>query len=311
MDRFRIRRFPKQEYLAPLMSGTLDTLHRPSCPVLLDLDGLEVQGFSIGGLATYLMVPEWKVCFDIGECPVEAIRFPYLFLTHSHGDHARGLLRHFSLRRMLNIPPAEYYVPDFLVEPLRNLALAWCDLEGHRNRQEYVPDFRALPKRGSVDLNRQLRVATFPVDHRVRSLGFTAQEVRKKLKPEFHGTAGHELGALKRQGVEIETETLHPRLTFIGDTTIRTLEREPHCLDSEILVIETTFILPEDLEMAKPKGHLHLQELFDLLSANPEACRFQHLVLKHFSMKYTRAQIEAVVRKRTPSFLKDRVRLLI
>jgi ribonuclease Z len=142
-------------------------------------------------------------------------------------------------------------------------------------------------------------------------LGFTAQEVRKKLKPEFHGTAGHELGALKRQGVEIETETLHPRLTFIGDTTIRTLEREPHCLDSEILVIETTFILPEDLEMAKPKGHLHLQELFDLLSANPEACRFQHLVLKHFSMKYTRAQIEAVVRKRTPSFLKDRVRLLI
>jgi hypothetical protein len=63
--------------------------------------------------------------------------------------------------------------------------------------------------------------------------------------------------------------------------------------------------------MAKPKGHLHLTELFDFLSADPDACRFQHLVLKHFSMKYTRAQIEAVVRKRTPDFLRDRVRLLI
>ncbi|MBK9578676.1 MAG: hypothetical protein IPK50_12445 [Fibrobacterota bacterium] len=293
------------------MTEPLDMLHRPSCPITLEANGLEMQGFSIGGLATYLMVPEWKVCFDIGECPVEAVRLPYVFLTHSHGDHARGLLRHFSLRRMLNMPQAEYFVPDFLVEPLRNLAQAWCDLEGHRNRPEYIPNFRPLAKRDTVELNRQLRVSTFPVDHRVRSLGFTVQEVRKKLKPEFHGTVGHELGALKRRGVEIETETLQPRLTFIGDTTLKTLEREPHCLDSEILVIETTFILPEDLEMAAPKGHLHLFELFDFLSANPEACRFNTLVLKHFSMKYTRAQIEAVVRKQTPAFLKDRVRILL
>lgn len=293
------------------MSESTDTLHRPSIPIQLDLGGLEVQGFSIGGLATYLMVPEWKTCFDIGECPVEAVRYPYVFLTHSHGDHARGLLRHFSLRRMLNIAPAEYFVPDFLVEPLRNLAKAWCDLEGHRNRPEYIPEFHPLPKRGIVELNRQLRVSTFPVDHRVRSLGFTVQEVRKKLKPEYHGTVGYELGALKKQGVEIETETLTPRLTFIGDSTLKTLEREPHCLDSEILVVESTFILPEDREMAGPKGHLHLSELFELLASEPEACRFQHLVLKHFSMKYTRGQIESVVRRTTPEFLRERVRLLI
>jgi len=262
-------------------------------------------------LATYLMVPEWKACFDIGECPIDAVRLSHVFLTHSHGDHARGLLRHFSLRRMLNMPPAEYHVPDFLVQPLQNLAQAWCDLEGHRNRPEYIPDFVAMGKYDTVELNRQLRVKSFPVDHRVRSLGFTAQEVRKKLKPEFVGTVGHELGALKRQGVEIETETLHPRLTFIGDTTLRTLEREPHCLDSETLVIETTFILPDDVDMARPKGHLHLFELFDFLKANPELCKFEHLVLKHFSMKYTRGQIEALVRRNTPDFLKEKVKILI
>lgn len=293
------------------MTEAIDTLHRPSFPVSLDCGGLEIQGFSIGGLATYLMVPEWKLCFDMGECPVEAVRLPHVFLTHSHGDHARGLLRHFSLRRMLNMPPADYHVPDFLVQPLHNLAQAWCDLEGHRNRPEYIPNFIPVGKRDTIELNRQLRVSSFPVDHRVRSLGFTVQEIRKKLKPEFVGTPGHELGALKRQGVEIEAETAHPRLTFIGDTTLRTLEKEPHCLDSEVLVIETTFILPEDLEMARPKGHLHLFELMDFLKASPDSCRFQHLVLKHFSMKYTKGQIEALVRRNTPDFLKDRIKLLV
>lgn len=288
-----------------------DMIHRPSVPVPLNCSGIEMEGFSIGGLATYLMVPEWRVLFDAGECPIEAVRMNHVFLTHSHGDHARGLLRHFSLRRMLNMPPAEYFVPDFLEEPLRGLAKAWCDLEGHHGRAEYIPDFRPLPKRGSVDLNRQLRLGTFPVDHRVRSLGFTAYDVRKKLKPEFAGTVGHELGRLKREGVEIEIETEHPRLTFIGDTTLRTLEREPQCMEADVFVVETTFIMDDDLDMARPKGHLHLFELFDFLEANPELAKFEHLVLKHFSMKYTRRQIETAVRKHVPDFLREKTLLLL
>lgn len=270
-----------------------------------------MEGFSIGGLATYLMVPEWRTLFDVGECPVEAVRMNHVFLTHSHGDHARGLLRHFSLRRMLNMPQAEYYVPDYLEEPMRGLAKAWCDLEGHHGRPEYIPDFRPLPKRGRVDLNKQLRITTFPVDHRVRSLGFVAHDVRKKLKPEFVGTEGRELGRLKREGIEIEVETAHPRLTFIGDTTIRTLEREPHCMESDVFVVETTFVMEDDVDMALPKGHLHLFELFRFLEANPELAKFQHLVLKHFSMKYTRRQIEIAVRKNVPEFLRDRTLLLL
>ena len=293
------------------MQRLVDTLHRPSFPIPLSCAGLDIEGFSIGGLATYLMVPEWRVVFDIGECPVEALRMNHVFLTHSHGDHARGLLRHFSLRRMLNMPPAEYFVPDFLEEPLRNLAKAWCDLEGHAGRPEYIPDFRPMPKRGTIDLNRQLRVSTFPVEHRVRSLGYTVHDVRKKLKPEFVGTEGHELGRLKREGVEIEGEWTIPRLTFIGDSTIRTLEREPQCMEAGVFVVETTFIMPDDVAMARPKGHIHLFELFDFLEANPELAKFECLVLKHFSMKYTRHQIETAVRKKVPEFLREKTLLLI
>ncbi len=293
------------------MTDLPDFLHSPSVPVSLDLGGLDVRGFSIGGLATWFMVPEWHLCMDIGDCPLEAVRMNHVFLTHAHGDHARCLLRHFSLRRMLNMEPATYCVPDFLVEPLRHLAYAWSDLEGHRRNPEYVPHFIGLAARDELELNRQLIATSFPVDHRVRSLGYTIWERRKKLLPELAGLPGQEIVARKKAGLPIEAEQRTPRLTFIGDTTLKTLEREPQMLNSRILVLEATFIMDDDIGMATPKGHLHLRQLFDFLSAHEADCRFGHLVLKHFSMKYPRRLIEARCQALVPDFLRDRLRLLI
>lgn len=289
----------------------LDLLHRPSIPVPLTLGDLEVEGFSIGGLATYFLVPEWKLCFDIGDCPIEAVRMNHVFLTHAHGDHARCLLRHFSLRRMLNMERAIYHVPEFLVEPLKRLAYAWSDLEGHRRNPDYVPDFNGLALRDEVEINRQMVVTTFPVEHRVRSLGYTVWDKRKKLLPELVGMPGQEIAARKREGLPIETEIRQAKLTFIGDSTMKTLEREPHVLDSQVLVLETTFLMDDDVGMADPKGHIHLATLCNFLAANPDACKFDFLILKHFSMKYPRKLIEARVRALVPEFLRDRVRLLI
>jgi len=289
----------------------LDPLHRPSCPVSLTLGELEVEGFSIGGLATYFLLPEWKLCFDIGDCPIEAVRMNHVFLTHAHGDHARCLLRHFSLRRMLNMERATYHVPEFLVEPLKRLAYAWSDLEGHRRNPDFVPDFNGLALRDEVEINRQMVVSTFPVEHRVRSLGYTVWDKRKKLLPELAGMPGPEIAARKREGLPIETEMRMPQLTFIGDSTMKTLEREPHVLDSKVLVLEATFLMEDDVGMADPKGHIHLATLCDFLAANEQACKFDFLVLKHFSMKYPRKLIEARVRHLVPEFLRERVRILI
>jgi ribonuclease Z len=293
------------------MSDQPDHLHRPSIPVPLSLGDLEVEGFSIGGLATYFLVPEWRVCFDIGDCPIEAVRMNHVFLTHAHGDHARCLLRHFSLRRMLNMERASYHVPEFLVEPLKKLAYAWSDLEGHRRNPDYLPDLQGMGARDEVELNRQIVMTSFPVDHRVRSLGYTTWEKRKKLLPELVGMPGPEIAARKYAGLPIESETRTPRLTFIGDSTMRTLEREMHVLQSRVLVLETTFIMDDDVDMADPKGHIHLATLCNFLAANRDLCNFEFLVLKHFSMKYPRRLIEARVRALVPDFLKDRVKVLI
>jgi len=78
-----------------------------------------------------------------------------------------------------------------------------------------------------------------------------------------------------------------------------------------VVVMETTFIMEDDRDMARPKGHTHLFELFEFLAANPDLAKFEFLVLKHFSMKYTQHQIETAVRKRVPDFLRERVLLLL
>lgn len=293
------------------MNDLPDHLHHPSVPVHLNLGDLDVEGFSIGGLATWFMVPEWRLCFDIGDCPIEAVRMNHLFLSHAHGDHARCLLRHFSLRRMLNMEPALYHVPDFLVEPLKRLAYAWADLEGHRRHPDYVPNFQGMSSHDEIEINRQLIATSFPVEHRVRSLGYTLWERRKKLLPELASLSGPEIAARKRSGLPIESELRTPRLTFIGDSTLKTLEREPHVLESKVLVLESTFLMEDDRHMADPKGHIHLAALCEFLAAHESSCRFEYLVLKHFSMKYPRRLIEARCRELVPEFLRERVRLLI
>ena len=66
-----------------------------------------VQGFSISGLATYMQFPELNFCVDMGECPLSATPLDHVFLTHAHGDHARCLMRHHSLRKMMGVERGE------------------------------------------------------------------------------------------------------------------------------------------------------------------------------------------------------------
>lgn len=52
-----------------------------------DLDGYSVEGLSIGGHETCVIVPELKSAFDIGRCPSRAVQQNFLFITHAHLDH--------------------------------------------------------------------------------------------------------------------------------------------------------------------------------------------------------------------------------
>lgn len=53
----------------------------------VNLEGYSIEGVSIGGHETCIIVPQLKSAFDIGRCPSRAIHQNFLFITHAHLDH--------------------------------------------------------------------------------------------------------------------------------------------------------------------------------------------------------------------------------
>lgn len=285
--------------------------HNPGLPIKLKFPQETIIAFSISALSTYVLVPELNCAFDMGDCMLEAVPIERIFVSHAHGDHTRCLFRHDSLRRLMGMAPATYYVPEETVAGFTALAEAWSMLECVRAGQFNPPRLEGLKGGDVVRLHRQLAAKAFPVRHTVPSLGYTLLDVRKKLKPEFQGRPGHELAQLRREGVEFENEVWVPRLTFIGDSTIETLYREPHVGESRILFLEVTFLLDGEQEMAHRRGHTHVDDLVQFLRDCPDVLRNEHIVLKHFSMRYDRDLIRHTLQAKLPGDFLERVHVLI
>ncbi|HUJ73881.1 MAG TPA: hypothetical protein VL359_03445 [bacterium] len=285
--------------------------HNPGKPIVLKFEQETVLAFSVAALSTYALVPELNCAFDMGDCLLDAVPLERVFVTHAHGDHTRCLLRHESLRRLLGMAPATYYVPQQSLEGFKALAQGWKTLENVRDAHYHPPQFHALKAGDVVWMHRQLAAKAFLVNHTLPSLGYTLFDVRKKLKPEFQGRPGPELHALRKQGVEFEQELWVPRLTFIGDSTIETLYRERHVGQSRILFLELTYLLDEDRELARQRGHTHLEDLLALLREHPDALPNPHIVFKHFSMRYDRGLILHTLQSKLPPDLLQRAHFLI
>ncbi|RWV98356.1 hypothetical protein GW17_00038804 [Ensete ventricosum] len=53
----------------------------------VDVEGYLIEGISVGGHETCVLVPSLNVAFDIGRCPSKAVHQDFLFITHAHLDH--------------------------------------------------------------------------------------------------------------------------------------------------------------------------------------------------------------------------------
>ncbi len=284
--------------------------HNPGKPLTLKFEQETVTAFSISALSTYVLVPELNCAFDMGDCLLDAVPLERVFITHAHGDHTRCVLRHESLRRLMGMAPASYYVPQQTLEGFKELAQAWRTLESVRVHHP-LPRFEPLRPGDVVWLHRQLAAKAFLVNHSLPSLGYTLFDVRKKLKPEFHGRSGPELAQLRKQGVGFEEEVWTPRLTFIGDSTIETLYRERHVGQSRILFLEVTYLMEDDRDLARQRGHTHLEDVLQFLNECPDVLQNQHIVLKHFSMRYERGLILHTLKSKLPAEFLERCHILI
>jgi ribonuclease Z len=285
------------------------TLHSPDQSVSFRFGTLDLSAFSISGLASYVTVPTFDACFDLGHCSVDASHLRNVFLTHVHQDHSLGVIRHLALRRMRDERPSRIYLP------LESRAAMIDVLRAYERLEEKAPAdldsiVSGLSPGETLNLSPSRRVRVFDVVHRITSIGFTVIETHRKLKQAFQGLAGDDIRDARRRGEELYDYHDVNVLTYVGDSTIETLERHPELGESEVLFLEATHLAGTSLAVSARYGHTHLDELAALFARRPEALASPHIVLKHFSMKYDEPQIRAAVAA-LPAELRERVVVVV
>ena len=261
---------------------------------------LTIDGYSRAAVQSYWRIHELKIGFELGASPWAFMGTQYFLVTHAHLDHLAALPVYVARRRMMKMEPPTIYLPEEVVDAVWHMLKAWQRLDRGRMNCELIG-----VKEGDVlTLSREHRVAVYSTTHTVPSVGYVVYDVRKKLKPEFHGLKGDQIRDLKFQGLEVAAEFLTPILAFTGDTSPAGLDAHPDNFTSEVLITEMTFFRPEHRKEKIHKfGHMHLDDVIE------RADKFKNelLIFGHFSTRYNEHQFEKALQQRLPASLKDRV----
>jgi len=271
---------------------------------LLQCGNLTIEGESSSAVATYLRVRELDLVFDLGRCPMHFIGTNHVFISHFHLDHYYGLPVYISQRWLAGMPPGHIYVPKAGVVELREIIERISLLDcGH------VWDSRLNPVEAGdeVAFRKNLVAHVLPLEHRVPAVGYLVCEARDKLKPEFYGLPGHKLAELRREGTPVTNRVELPLVAYVGDTSRVPFDAHPLLAHCAVLICECTFLLAEHKERAAKTGHLHLDNLPAIL----ETFKGEHLILTHFSRRYTAQVIEEEIKTALPPEAYERIQLFI
>jgi len=263
---------------------------------------LTVEGWSRAAVQSYWRIPELKLGFDLGGSPWSFMGTQQFFITHAHLDHLAALPAYVARRRMMKMDPPVIYLPADAVDNVRKMLNAWQRLDRGRMICDLVP----VQDGDLIELSREHKVRVFKTKHTVPSVGFLVYDCRKKLKPEYHGLAGHEIRDLRFNGTEVTEETLTPLVAYTGDTAPAGLDAHPDVLKAEILITEMTFFRPEHRKEKIHKfGHMHLDDILD------RADRFENelIILAHLSTRTHGAQARHARKGRVPEHLLQRIKL--
>ena len=246
---------------------------------------MNINGHSIGGKKSCLVMPEHKVVFDIGVCTDEALKYPTVLVTHGHVDHLAGAVQHASTRSLTGADPSVFVVPAAIAGVLDGIMKAWISIQGGGGfKYVIIPmepgDSRILPN--------GLTLRVFKTDHVVPSQGYALCRQVKKLKAEYIGWPGQELKAVRESGTEIQETVETVEVVYTGDTMITAFDREPLIRKAKLLIHEATFMgTAVDRKESRRHGHTHLDEIAE----RAESFENEAVLLCHFSTRHTEAEI--------------------
>ncbi len=246
-----------------------------------------------------MVLPTFHLAFDIGRCQNPLVEIPTVLLTHGHLDHAAGIPYYVSQRCLRHLPGGSIYCPPELEDPLRRILRIWSEIEDYQ--MEYTlqgVDYETYYPLFGNFFFRAVRSV-----HRVASNGYTIYERVRKLRKEYTHLTGPQIAEMKRT-MNLFEEVYSPVITFSGDTQIEFALENEDVRKSKTLLLECTYVdEARPVERARKWGHTHLFEI----AANAQAFQdVEHLVLIHFSPRYSREKILDALKRHLPEDLHAR-----
>ena len=268
----------------------------------MKVNGIEIKGRSVSGYATAIALPEYNIVFDCGMAVHDAVQAEHVCITHGHLDHFSGIARHAYIRGMTGMAKSHFIVPAWLEGRVHQTMDFWAEVQESRKAPYKVTVCQEGG--GPIWVGRNRIIRSFKTDHRIRSQGYILVEERKRLKPEFVGTSGKELGRMRRERIQFEETFEVPLVAFTGDSRIEGFDWLQ--TRAKVLIAECTFLGDVTVGEARKKGHTHITELASKAAQFKDA---EALVLCHFSKRYSNKDIEKAIAS-LPASLRDKTTYL-
>jgi ribonuclease Z len=273
---------------------------------MIDLDGLAVGGYSLGGFASCLDVPTFKLAVDMGVCIDRVVSRNLILITHAHVDHLGALAQHAAQRGLRRMKPATYILPPGIEDDVVELLNSWRKLDGGALQANLV----TLEPGESHAVRADLAVRPFRTRHRVVSQGYLFESSKKRLADQYQSLTGDEIRELRGQGVDVGVTTTSLSLAVTGDTRLDAVLAQPEVLGAERLVLECTFMDDAiDIEGARSRGHVHLYEVAEAAEAG--LFTGKALLLNHVSPRHSKAEALNQMKRHLPPDLMARTQLMV
>ena len=251
--------------------------------VSLEAAGIPIEGVSIAGHESFYKLPSFRTLLEFGRAPEDVVGFGTVCVSHGHLDHMAGLAHFASRRRLGGLPAARVFVPAQAAPHVAQWVDASEKLEGIAYEIELVP----VSPGDRIRLRNDLELTVLPGRHRVPTVGYLFSEVRQKLLDELASKDGRQIAALRARGAPVTRREEIPLLAYPGDCGEEIFEACPELFRAKVLLLECSFLLPEDRDRAREYAHIHLDDVV------ARASRFENeaVVLTHFSQRYGPAEI--------------------
>lgn len=262
-----------------------------------------VQGISIAGEQTCVMVPELDVCFDVGLCPRAALANKYLAISHGHMDHIGGLAYWCSQRHFQGMGAGTIVCPKAIEKPLRAMLTSYNALEEQVTPYEIVP----LEYEESLEIKNGVVLKSIELEHTVAASGYVVVEKRSKLREEYNGLSQEKLRELKDGGTEITRILDIPLVAYLSDTSPGPALLRDDVRQAKVVIAECTFVEPDHLERAGVGKHLHINHIVEWLPI----LEAEALVLIHLSRRSNIAMAKKQLRSSLSKSQAERVHFLM